>query len=301
MKPMLAANITSQEKLVFPLIGTPKIDGIRCITLDLPRPLEYRCVPVSRTLKCIRNEHIFDVLSRVAVPGLDGEIICSDKFCETSSSVMNSKGTPDFQYLVFDYGGDWRDVRWTKGLFTKYSERIAQLQLVAKDLHECIKILPTTTVKNLAELNQYYDECVAEGYEGACFRAPHSAYKFGRSTEKEGWLLKMKGTEDAEGLVFGFTCLQHNENEHKPGDIHNRRSQKQEGLVPMDTLGALLVAYNGRTFSLGSGFDAAQRKEIWKNQDKYIGTIVKFKYQPHGTKDNPRSPIFLGFRDSEDL
>ena len=31
-----------------------------------------------------------------------------------------------------------------------------------------------------------------------------------------------------------------------------------------------------------------------------MGTLVKYKFQPHGVKVAPRCPVFLGFRDSTD-
>lgn len=43
------------------------------------------------------------------------------------------------------------------------------------------------------------------------------------------------------------------------------------------------------------------RSEIWNNQSKYIGKLVKYKSQKVGEKDAPRFPVFLGFRDLKDM
>jgi DNA ligase-1 len=51
----------------------------------------------------------------------------------------------------------------------------------------------------------------------------------------------------------------------------------------------------------GQGMTRKLRKEIWDNQNDYIGRILKYKYQPHGVKDSPRITIWLGFRDPIDM
>ena len=74
------------------------------------------------------------------------------------------------------------------------------------------------------------------------------------------------------------------------------------GHVLMDTLGSFILENkNGETFKCGSGLNDELRKEIWDNQDQYLGQLVKFKYMAHGVKDLPRHPIFLGFRDPDDM
>ena len=57
----------------------------------------------------------------------------------------------------------------------------------------------------------------------------------------------------------------------------------------------------GLEFSCGSGLNDALRDEIWKNQSKYLGKLVKYKYMSKGIKELPRHPVFIGFRDETDL
>jgi DNA ligase-1 len=57
----------------------------------------------------------------------------------------------------------------------------------------------------------------------------------------------------------------------------------------------------GWEFGVGSGLDDTLRSQIWANKEKYIGRIIKYKYLPYGTVDAPRHPVFLGFRDKDDL
>lgn len=49
------------------------------------------------------------------------------------------------------------------------------------------------------------------------------------------------------------------------------------------------------------GLTIEDKRRIWNHRDKYIGLWAKVKYFEHGQKDVPRHPVFLGFRDKEDL
>jgi DNA ligase-1 len=57
----------------------------------------------------------------------------------------------------------------------------------------------------------------------------------------------------------------------------------------------------GVEFEVGTGFDDGLRLAIWKNKDYYGKKIVKYKFFPTGSKDKPRFPVFLGFRDAIDI
>src|ERR1700739_1901131 len=110
-RPMLAAKCKDISKLQYPLLCTPKIDGIRAVTrskyqfdlLDQSQRIE----PHSRFLKTIPNRHIREEIGRMNVLGLDGEIGTftdgkMDTFCAVSSKVMSETGKPEFEFMVFD-------------------------------------------------------------------------------------------------------------------------------------------------------------------------------------------------------
>jgi DNA ligase-1 len=65
-------------------------------------------------------------------------------------------------------------------------------------------------------------------------------------------------------------------------------------------LGAMLLRMSdGVEVSCGTGFTEMQRRGFWRPDKlkQLMGKTVKFKYQKHGTKDKPRHPVFLGFRE----
>lgn len=140
-------------------------------------------------------------------------------------------------------------------------------------------------------------------------RAERGAYKCGRSTEREGGLVKVKRFVDAEAVVVGFVEEMHNANEATRDALGNtERSTSKAGLVGKGTLGALVVRRTDPyvdamrpLFNIGTGFTAAQREDFWNRREELLHTLVKFKHFDHGTVDAPRHPVFLGFRAPEDM
>jgi DNA ligase-1 len=52
---------------------------------------------------------------------------------------------------------------------------------------------------------------------------------------------------------------------------------------------------------MGTGFTAEERARIWSIRTSVVGMLVKYKSFLVGVKDKPRHPVFLGFRDEEDV
>ena len=83
----------------------------------------------------------------------------------------------------------------------------------------------------------------------------------------------------------------------------SERSSHKANLSGAGVLGALIVRdlKTGLTFSVGTGFDAAQRLGFWNNRNNLTGRIIKYKFFSVGVKDLPRHPVYLGFRSKEDM
>ena len=292
-KPMLAGT-ADLAKLRLPLLGSPKLDGIRAIVRD--------GVVVSRNLKPIPNRRVQAIFGKDFLNGLDGELIvgsptAADAFRATSSGVMSVEGEPDVMFHVFD---------WCLERETPYHQRLARARDVVTGSGRSI-IVEQQPITTMDELDAYEAEQLALGFEGVMLRALHSPYKYGRGTVKAQDLLKLKRFEDAEAVVIGFEELMHNSNEAKTGLLgQTERGHSKDGLVGMDTLGALRVRglngpFAGVEFNIGTGFDAATRALIWAARDSWLGRIVKYKFFPIGSKDAPRFPVFLGERMEGDL
>jgi len=291
IRPLLAATLDDVNALQFPILATPKLDGIRF--------LKVNGKAVTRKFKSVPNHHVRSLLEKHLPDGVDGELMADGTFNDIQSKLMSHDGEPEFSVYLFDYV--------EKSLDVPYSERVAQLQKIFSRKSKIpfrVVVLVPKTINNIKELLKYEKECLDEGYEGVMIRTPSSKYKCGRSTVKEQILLKLKRFKDAEAVVVGFEEKMQNDNKQERDEFGlAKRSSKKDGLIPANTLGSLIVEdiTTGVRFGIGSGFDDDLKKEIWSHQRKYKNKIVKYKYQSIGTKDAPRFPVFLGFRSKLDL
>lgn len=289
MQPMLACKLSGA--IQFPVRAAPKLDGVRAVTTTEGL--------VSRTLKLIRNQFIQNWVRSVALIGFDGELIvgsetAKDVMQATTSGVMSADGQPDFTYHIFDLISD-----------EPFESRYEQLKrFFAEHDTSRMKLVEQRLIANQAELDAYEIECLEQGYEGIIIRNPMGKYKHGRSTMKEGYLIKIKQFNDDEAIVIGYEEQMHNTNEDVRDALgHAKRSSAQAGLVGAGVLGALIVRdiKSGVEFGIGTGFTAAQRAELWHNRLGLAGQIVKYSHFTKGVKIAPRFPTFLGFRSKDDL
>lgn len=302
MKPMLAATLKDgdESKLEFPLLASPKLDGVRCILKD--------GVALSRTFKLIPNRHVQEFLSNLPKNLiLDGELIvgspCDQNVMQsTSSGIMTRDGIPNFRYYVFDHIPEINN--------TPFKERYMELEGYMGGLDNLlasrVSLLKQSIIMSMEDLIAYEEFCIKAGYEGIMIRGLKSPYKFGRATLREGYLIKLKRFLDAEASIIGINELMHNENELDHDNFgYAKRSSMQGNLRPGNTMGSIRVKdlESGLEFDIGTGFDSELRKNIWGNRHELMkyATIIKYKYFPSGIKTLPRFPVFLGFRDPIDL
>lgn len=308
-KPMKGEKAPADlSKLVYPLLASPKLDGIRCVKRN------GQCL--SSKLKLIPNEFIRKEL--FAVPnGFDGELLLKDKdtvFNNVSSAVMSRKGEPDFYFGVFD------DYSQLGGFHSRLNAAHQIWLRMLPQFGGRVNIIEHRQVDNAEQLQHMLDGWIALGYEGAMVRSFDGPYKHGKSTVREGWLLKIKNFDDEEAEIIGVEEMMHNTNEAILDALgHAKRSSAKEGKVGKGTLGKFICRFlnDGTEFKCGTGKGLTQalRKQIWNSvsfdhdagqlQHDVIGSIIKVKYQslPGGEKrpegEAPRIPLFDGFRKIE--
>lgn len=285
-KPMLASPVDFSKLSYDDLYLSPKLDGIRAIVLD--------GVVMSRSLKPIPNENVQKRFRHLEY--YDGELIVGPAnsptvYRDTNSGVMSKDGDPDVTFHVFDhveapeldYLLRWNRLRHNDGL------RVVEQRQVL-------------SYEDMLDTEEMY---LDNGYEGVMLRkgvGPNSKYKFGRATAKSNSLLKLKRFTDSEFQIVGFEERMHNGNEAFTDELgRTKRSSHQENKVGRGDLGALVLDHPAGSFTCGTGFDDALRSEIWASRDRYLGQWVKVKHFEIGSKDKPRFPVFLGFRDERDL
>lgn len=290
-KPMLAhSKSPDPETLDYPVLVQPKLDGIRAVVKD-GRLL-------SRTLKPIPNRSIRAALECPEYEGLDGELIVGDPteddcYRRTCSFVMAEDRTDEpWTFFVFDKHDDAAPVE----------ERIPSPGVFFTDAY--VTAVTTATIESAEELAEVEAVYLEAGFEGGIIRIPGSAYKFGRSG-KRGPLLKLKRYIDYEAEVVGVVEEFHNANEAKTNALgRTERSSHAENKIGKGTLGALVVRaingpHEGTEFKVGTGFTADLRASLWFARSELTGRVAKIKSFPVGTKDRPRHPVWLGWRDLE--
>ena len=289
IKPLLACEVPLND-VKFPVYVSKKLDGIRCVIID--------GVAYSRSLKPIRNKYIQSIIGKEKYSGFDGELVVGniydkDVFQKTTSGVMSEKGEPNFVFYVFD---DFTHPT------SPYSERADKMRDKVDTLTDHIKFLGQKLIHTVDDIKLVLGKEQSLGGEGLILRNPDGVYKFGRSTPKEQLSVKLKFFQQDEFEVIGFTERMHNANQAKINELGlQERSSHKDNLIPMNTLGSLILKYGDDSFQMGTGFTDEQRQEIWDNRDKYLGKLTSVRYMSVGLKERPRIPSFIGWRDSEDM
>lgn len=293
--------------LRYPLWASGKIDGIRALSVEIDGVV----TATSRSGKPLPNRFIQSRF-RGLPPGLDGELVIP-KHSFTPATTDPRTWAPFYgkngiesvvmsrdhdlgmlvSYQVFDVWNEWKPFR----------ERIEAVKHHASNTAPWVHEVDQTVVCDTETLRAWDIRNIHVGFEGTCLRDPSAFYKHGKSTLREQALLKLKQFVDDEATIIGYVELENNTNLPRRDELgFTRRSSAAAGQLLGNMLGSLRVYH--RTFGefeIGTGFSEADRIDLWSRRETLRGRLVTFKYQPHGTMDKPRSPVFKWFRNEIDL
>jgi len=285
---MLSATLLDPEKLTYPVLVSPKLDGIRC--------LMYEGKAVSRNLKPIRNEYVQQML--VGLPnGLDGELIVGSAtdghvLNRTQSGVMSGDGQPSFKYHLFD----------NYSMKQGFEYRLTSLEDIR---HGFIELVPHYTVSNSRSFLSFEQSFLNDGYEGLMVRSISGAYKHGRSTSNEGLLFKFKRFRDGEATVFGLREGITNNNVATVDALgRTKRSAHADGKVNALRVGTILGIdmETGQALEISPGrMTMEDRAHYWLNPEQIMDRIIKYKTFDYGALNVPRFSTFQAFRDAADM
>ena len=302
-----AANVRNLDDIRFPVVASPKIDGIRFYVKD--------GVAYSLSNLPLRNKNVQAFVNKHSefLNDCDGEIFAGSPldmnlFRNTSSVIMSADRTDDFQMVIFDEI-DMPETGYIVRLQTlindksEYEKTLFEKPQEYQDFINTVSIINIDLLHTIEEFLEYEEDMVSIGYEGVILRSLAGLYKQGRSTIKEQGIMKVKRFEDAEAVIIGM--IEQTTNTNTPIVAESgylKRSSSKEGLLLNDTLGKLLCRdIHGNRFTISSGLTDAERKEIWADQNSYIGKYIKFKYFNIGNYLGYRHPVFLGFRHEDDI
>ena len=272
-KPMLANKLEDRkDKIIYPVYSQPKLDGIRCIVRSDGM--------WTRTGKrIISAPHIFEALKPMFEknPDLifDGELY-ADKYANDFNAIVSlvKKTKPTAQDLkdsakVIEY--HIYDLPSCDGTFVQRYQELHNLLLWLPD---CCVVVATSQIDNENDLSAYYEDYVADGYEGQMIRLDEK-YENKRSNS----LLKHKSFIDEEYTIVGV--------EEGGGNL--------TGMV-----GALVFeSKQGDRFtaSVNGGWDFL--KELWKDRKSLVGKEATIKYFNITPDGKPRFPKVTAIRDYE--
>lgn len=289
-KPMLSADASDIDlnTLRWPLLVSPKLDGIRCIV--------WEGVAYSRNAKPIRNRFVQEWAKNFH--NLDGELIVgspTDPHClnNTQSGVMSFDGEPDFTYHLFDSPERVYAEEFVLSLEHAYTESCA-----IDD--ERVELVPHTMAHTLAEMLGMEEKYLMQGYEGVMLRHPHRPYKNGRSTLREGGLMKLKRFQDGEAVVTGLEEGHINANTLERDALGRaKRSTHREGLVPSGMVGTIIAmdpVWGELRIAPGT-MSHVQRATYWMAPKAIVGKTIHWRSFGYGVKDKPRFPRYYSIRE----
>ena len=293
------------EKTKWPCIVTEKLDGIRrilvkengvCRCYSRSGHEDTGLVEIIEDAKYLPNNTVYD-----------GELLAAGTFkdCiaqrQATNSIANSKGTKTgLTFNVFDMIplDEFRaGISTDKALVRKVTlgatlmdesiqilepEKWAVLIQAFGIHHELTAIRPVPIlglVKSMSDVEPIVNKIWARGGEGVMLNSSIGKYEIKRSKE----LLKVKHTEEHTLEVVDIL----------------EGTGKFEGMM-----GALVVDYNGNKLGVGSGFNDAQRKDIWDNPERYIGRSIEIDTFGESTnalgEKSLNCPIFKRFVGEEE-
>lgn len=280
------------KKIQYPLLCSPKYDGIRCTVKS--------GVCLSRTGKMLPSFQVQEMFSHLK--DLDGEIIEGnatdfDVYNRTQSHVMSEDKPGDLKYYVFDY-------THPDFLMKPFYERLEHAEAIIGMYDRTDIILVNHEyVETYDELIAFENKCLEAGFEGIMMRNPVAHYKQGRGTFREGIIYKLKRFQDAEAVILDILEGNNNHNELKYDELgFAKRSDSKENKTPSGMAGQYIVSFKGMELIIAPGhFKHHERVEHLRNKAEYIGRTLKFRYFNKGVKDLPRFPRAIGFRSKIDV
>ena len=285
------------KHLRYPLYVFPKFNGFRGYIKD--------GVVYTASNKPFKNRAMQEAFGKPEYEGLDGEFVVGDpsdgdnSLNRTSSVVTRVDGDiSDLQFFVFDHIGDL-DAPYRARFFSVYD----RFEPIDTDTRDRVMVSPMVVAHSWEDVAALERGYVSQGWEGVVTRDPEAPYKCGRSTAREAYMGKLKQFIDAEFEIVGFEERMHNTNEATVNERGlTQRSSAQAGKVGRGDLGALICrTKEGHTFNVGTGFNDAQRAELWARRRALTGQLAKVKYHAVGSNTVPVLPVFLQIRPKEDM
>jgi ATP-dependent DNA ligase len=246
--------------------SSPKIDGVRGIYTD-------KLLSITLKQNYVGLKHIEEVCQEIASMRyvIDGELFIKNERFDVISGIIRERKNYDInqklrvQFHVF--------ALWKNALWLNTEEMLTEISNLIPSNQSAVVAVPYSIVLNnpvaIFAQNQFNFESGASN-EGTMLRNTEIAYHQGRSQH----LIKVKNFTKGQFIVKGFS--------------------KGTGKYA-NSLGKLVVERNGIRSSVGTGFTDAERREIWLNQNSYLGSLTEVIHMGTTPNNSLRFPVFSRF------
>lgn len=272
IEPMLAQTFEKHsDKIVYPCLAQPKLDGIRCIAIKKGHSVTLWSRTRKRITSCPHIEKsIAFHFARFENLILDGELYNHDlksDFEKIVSAVRKENPSPEserVQYHIYDVvldGTNLQRARWLT-LNALWSDR------------EPLRLVKTEGIRTEADISTLFKEYRKAGYEGLMLRNNNAPYENKRSYN----LQKVKEFDDAEFEIVGVV----------------EGKGKLQGL-----LGAFLCkTQDGTEFEVKMTGNQEETKKFLNDSSLWKGKMLTVQYQGLTGKNKvPRFPVGLRLRE----
>nr|QBK89527.1 MAG: ATP-dependent DNA ligase [Pithovirus LCPAC001] len=271
----------------------PKLDGYRCIAKIHSSKNGKKVILSSNGRKQfpwfehIRKE-VLELGSKVdLLDGLDGELYIHQKqnfsTIQSMCAISSSKPHPNEAQIilhVFDLVDESAKI--------SQEERLEKLDQIFK-FHDgtALSLVPTHKIKTALEVNTYHQKFIQELYEGVIVRSNECVYMEAKSKRRSLYLRKYKDFKDEEYKVIG---------------IELDSGVSEEYFVWLCTTEkGIFDSKHKNLFKAKPMGTRQERIKQYKNHQKYIGKLLKVRFQEYTEDGIPRFPIGVCFREKWDL
>jgi len=299
-RPMKAPNEEIKlEDLKYPLIASYKLDGIRCVFRE-GKMLSCSLTPFANNQLCKRFQVLTDYSNKTGRL-LDGELLSKSLTFNELSGLIRALDRPipnDLFFYMFD--------AVENDQFNEpFTDRIKTVEVHAPKFPGLIKPVQQRIVTNIEETKNFYQDALAWGCDGLILRSFNGKYKTGRGTLKEGLIFKHKPYRTFEAQIIDVvqaTTVDPMAEKTVDRLGYSETSKKKGDRIPIESACDFVVLHEGQlSLKVVIAMTDVEKAEVWKNRQSYIDRWIEYKGMLVGSKDLPRHPVYLRFRDDKNV
>ena len=274
---MLASPNKMIDRINFPCIAQTKMDGMRAMIIVK----DNETIVYSRNGKVMEglgkhfepmvahNEMVYD--GELAVLGEDGKPL--DRKAGNGilhKAVVGTISPEEIKRVRITLWDIISTHAWEDGFdATPYHARLAELKSLP--INDLFSVVETHTLDNMDQAQTLFQEMLAKGEEGIILKNNDHPWENKRSTQ----IVKMKEVLEIDLKVIGWA-----EGTGKyVGMMGALQCENKDGSIKVD---------------VGTGYNDAQRTDLWIKKDKVVGKIISVQYNAViDRKDKDVKSLFL--------